>query len=191
MEYLAPPDEYRCDQFVLRRYRPDDGPLLRESVTASQEHLVEWLPWAGVDLTEELATRRVREFCGRWLLATDFLIAITDTDDTMFLGGCGYHLRKQPLGNLIAECGMWLRPERSGKGLGTAVLKALLTWGFSDWPWERIEWRCDARNTASYRAAEKAGMTQEGAFRHFRMKPEDEPRTSKIFAALRSEWSDD
>lgn len=191
MEYLAPPDEYRTAQFMLRRYRPTDGPLLRESVTASQKHLVQWLPWAGVDLSDELATRRVREFCGRWLLATDFLIAITDPGDTRFLGGCGYHLRKQPLGNLIAECGMWLRPELSGKGLGTAVLKALLTWGFSAWPWERIEWRCDARNTASYRTAEKAGMTQEGAFRHFRQKPEDEPRTSKIFAALRSEWSSD
>lgn len=186
MDYFVAPDAYPADDFVLRRYRPEDGPLLYEAVVASRQFLQPWMPWANDEFSLELAVRRAREFCGRWLLATDFVTAIVAPDQSRLLGSCGYHLRGNPLGNLTAECGMWIRHDCAGRGLGTAALEALLRWGFRDWPWERIEWRCDDRNVASWRTAEKAGMTLEGTLRHFRLSPDLEPRTSRIYATIRA-----
>jgi len=191
MDYIIPPDELRTDAFVLRRYRPDDGPLLQEAMIECAQSPSEWLQWSQDRLSAQDAAERVRKFCARWLMATDFLIAITALDGSRLLGGCGYHLRGNPVGNLIAECGMWVRPKRAGKGLGTEVLRALVYWGFSAWPWERIEWRCDDRNIASWRVAEKARMTLEGKLRHIRRHPDDTPRVSRIYAILRSEYAAD
>lgn len=188
MDYLIPPDELRTDQFVLRRYEPDDGPRLYEAIQEAQQHPSEWLLWSRRHVDADHAAKRARQYCARWLMANDFLLAIVEPSGERFLGGCGYHLRGKPLGNLIAECGMWLRPTCHSKGLGTNVLRALIDWGFSDaWPWERIEWRCDERNIASWRTAEKAGMTLEGKHRHIRLEPEDDPRDSRVYAILRSE----
>ncbi len=184
MDYLIPPDELRTDEFVLRRYEPGDGPALCEAVIATRQHIPDWEPFAGLDMTEELAERRVRQACGRWLLAEDFSIAIMEPDGSRLLGSCGYYMRGQAIGRLITECGMWLRHDRIGQGLGTAVLRTLLAWGFRDWPWQRIEWRCDDRNIASWRTAEKAGMTLEGTLRQIRPRPQDEPRTSRLYAAV-------
>jgi RimJ/RimL family protein N-acetyltransferase len=39
---------YRIEtpRFVLRRWEPDDAPLLKHAVDSSIEHLLPWMPWA-------------------------------------------------------------------------------------------------------------------------------------------------
>ena len=86
-------------------------------------------------------------------------------DESRLLGGTGFHPRGRDLALGVADIGMWVRADCAGKGLGTHVLEALLDWGFQEWPWQRLVWTCDARNAASMRTAEKAGMQLEGITR--------------------------
>jgi len=185
--YLFAPERFAADGFVLRSYDVGDGAALAASLNASYEHLKEFMPWAQPETSERSAERRARYFRAKWLVAKDFVVCVTSTDGAQILGGCGYHLREGGLETRNAEMGMWVRADAAGCGLGTRVLVALLEWGFSEWPWERLTWRCSHRNLASMRVAEKAGMQPEGLLRGHRA---EEPvrGDTRLFAALRGEW---
>lgn len=190
MDYLVAPDSHSSEGFLIRSYREGDGPLMRDAVIASYEHLKPWMPWATDSQTEAEAEQLVRGFRARWLLAEEFVIGVFAPDGSRLLGGCGFHLREGPLSTRCAEIGMWIRAESAGRGLGTDVLRALLRWGFSEWPWERLSWRCDARNIGSVRVAEKVGMLLEGTLRGQEADVDEGRRDTSCYAALRGEWRD-
>lgn len=56
-------------------------------------------------------------------------------------------------------------PVARGRGYLSAALVALSAWGFSTLGLARIEWKANVGNTASRRAAEKAGFLVEGTAR--------------------------
>jgi RimJ/RimL family protein N-acetyltransferase len=163
-----PPERYTTDTFIIRSYLPGDGPLLAEALNASYEHLRAFMPWAKPHTSEEEAEQVARKFRARYLLTEDFVLAIFAPDESLLLGSTGFHLREGDLSNRSAEIGMWIRASHAQRGLGTAALRAMLRWGFEAWPWERLSWRCDGRNVASQRTAERAGMVREGILRGHR-----------------------
>lgn len=182
------PDRYVADGFVLRSYDIGHGPLLSEAVNESYEHLRTWLPWPKPHQTNADSERLVRQFRGRYLLAQDFVIGVFSASEQRLLGGTGFHLREGPLHTACAEIGMFVRQSESGRGLGTKVLIAMLNWGFSDWPWLRLAWRCDERNLASKRVAEKAGLRLEGVLHGQPAEVGDGRRNTACYATTRSEW---
>ena len=186
--YLIPPERHCEPGFVLRSYQPGDGARVFEAVSASHAHLKRFMAWATPDQSVESSEQRCREFLGKWLAASDFFLGIWQRDEARLLGGCGYHLRegKLELGN--AEIGMWIRGDAAGRGLGTAVLRALLHWGFTDWPWQRLSWRCSGANLASQRTAEKGGLQREGVLRSNAIDPDGQRRDTVCYALLRHEW---
>lgn len=186
--YLVAPERYVTDRFVIRCYRPGDGPMMAEAVNDSYEHLKTFMPWAKPDQSDEESEQLARSFRGRYLLAEDFVLGIFSPDEYQVLGGTGYHLREGGLDNRSAEIGMWIRATQAGQGLGTEVLRALIRWGFSAWPWERLSWRCSSLNHASRRTAEKSGMTLEGTLRARTRLPDGSREDMLTFAILRSEW---
>ncbi len=184
------PERSVTPAFVLRRYMPGDGAALSEAVNSSYSHLKTFMPWATPSQSVEISEKLVRDFSGRWLSSTDFVIGIWTPDDKRLLGGCGFHLREGPIELCNAEIGMWIRADSAHKGLGTDVLKSLLRWGFSDWPWLRLSWRCSGANKASQRVAEKAGMAREGILRSNAVDPDGTRRDTYCYAALRGEWKE-
>jgi RimJ/RimL family protein N-acetyltransferase len=186
--YLIPPERCREPGFLLRSYQPGDGAQVYEAVTSSQEHLKTFMAWASDEHSIERSEQRCREFRAKWLAAQDFLIGIWEPDESRLLGGCGYHLREGGLELCNAEIGMWIRAGAAGRGLGTAVLRALLRWGFTEWPWLRISWRCSSANLASQRTAEKAGLQREGVLRSHALDPDGQRRDTCCYAMLRDEW---
>ena len=132
------------------------------------------------------AEARCRRFAARYLLNEDFTLGIWDGD--RMAGGTGFHLRGAPLELWKADIGMWIRGSYAGQGLGTRVLRAMLTWGFEEWGWERLSWHCDTRNIASARVAQKNGMVLEGTLRSDALDVEGRRRDTHIFAMLRQEW---
>ncbi len=188
IEPFFAPDQYVTAEFIIRSYVPGDGPLLAEAVNGSYEHLTRFLPWAKPHTDETEAEQTVRRFRGEYLLSTNFVLGIFSPDGKRLLGGSGFHLREGKLDNRAAEIGMWIRAEAAHKGLGPRVLRAILTWGFSEWPWERLTWRCNEENVASRRVAEKAGMQLEARFRGNVRLPDGTRETTLAFAALKSEW---
>lgn len=189
-DYLFAPDRFATDRFVLRSYFPGDGPLLAEATNSSYEHLRVFMDWAQPHQSDRAAEQLVRTFRGRYLLAEDFVLGIFTLDEAQLLGGTGYHLREGPLSGGNAEVGMWIRASAAGRGLGTAVLRALVEWGFSEWPWQRLAWRCSHRNVASQRTAEKAGLQHEGVLRR-RLRRADGSHDDEVcYGILKSEWRD-
>ena len=187
---FAAPERSVTPAFVLRRYMPGDGAALSEAVNSSYSHLKTFMPWATPSQSVEISEKLVRDFSGRWLCGTDFVIGIWTHDEKRLLGGCGYHLREGPIELGNAGLGMWLSAAVANRGLGTDVLKSLLRWGFSDLPWLRLSWRCSGATKASLRVAEKAGMVREGILRSNAVDPDGTRRDTYCYAALRGEWKE-
>jgi RimJ/RimL family protein N-acetyltransferase len=187
-QYIVAPERHIEQDFVLRSYQPGDGRSLSEAANASYEHLKRFLPWAVPHQADDRSEQLCREFRGRWLLATDFVIGVWAPDESRLLGGCGYHLREGALELGNAEIGMWIRADAAGRGLGTAVLRALLSWGFEEWPWVRLSWRCSSSNVASQRVAEKAGLQREGVLRSHALDADRSRRDTVCYALLRDAW---
>ncbi|RQX18781.1 GNAT family N-acetyltransferase [Micromonospora ureilytica] len=92
--------------------------------------------------------------------AAGFVIA--DSDDR-YVGSLD--LRLSPTDALVADVGFMTAPAARGRGYLSAALVALSAWGFSTLGLARIEWKANVGNTASRRAAEKAGFLFEGTAR--------------------------
>lgn len=188
--FYIPPERFESENFVIRSYLPGDGPLCSEALNISYEHLIAFLKWARPITSINEAEKTARTFRARYLLNQDYVLAVLNTDETVWLGSSGYHLRAEGLENISAEIGMWIRKDAARQGLGTQLLCDLLGWGFTVWPWECLVWYCNDRNVASRRTAEKAGMVCDGRLRA-RSRQSDGSRDDMLcFSALRSEWQD-
>lgn len=185
---FVPPELCATRRFVVRAYREGDGRKLAEALNASYTHLRTFMPWAVAHTSVEQAEQYARRSRAHTLLASDFALAVFDREERVLLGGTGFHLRGRGLDERAAEIGLWIRQESAGSGLGSQVLQAMLLWGFSDWPWERLAWTCSARNAASARVAEKAGLRLEGRLRGYHRLPDGTRDDQLVFAALRGEW---
>ncbi|SIR41207.1 GNAT family N-acetyltransferase [Micromonospora avicenniae] len=99
---------------------------------------------------------------GAWAAGTSACYVFTDPDDR-YAGSID--LRLSPTDPLLADIGFMALPAARGRGFTPAALAALGAWGFTTLGLARIEWRANVGNTASRRAAEKAGFTVEGTAR--------------------------
>lgn len=181
------PSEYRDNDLTIRAYRPGDGPALQHAVVSSYEHLRPWMPWATPDQSLAQSEATCRRFAANYLLNEDFVLSAWVAGE--LAGGSGYHLRAGALASGNAEIGMWISAAYAGRGTGTRLLAALLDWGFTEWPWQRLSWHCDTRNLASMRVAEKNGLTLEGTLRSDMFDVYGQRRDTHVFAILRSEWA--
>jgi len=147
------------------------------------------MQWARPEIRTNEAESSTRKFRARYLLNEDFTIGIFSRDEKKLLGGTGFHHRNRPLTEGVAEIGMWIRADCAGQGLGTKVLIEMLKWGFSDWQWVRLFWRCSIKNIASAHVARKAGMIQEARLRNDYISHLDGSRNDTLyFSALKGEW---
>jgi RimJ/RimL family protein N-acetyltransferase len=184
------PERFVTPTFILRSYYPGDGALMSEAVNASYEHLSEFMAWATPNQSVETSEGLVRKMRADYLSNTDFVIGVFSPDESQLLGGTGFHLREGPLSSGNAEIGIWIRASEAGKGLGTAVTRAMLEWGFTEWEWTRLAWKCDVANSASRRTAERVGMTLEGTLRRYLPNHHGgAKRDSHYYAILKEEWS--
>ncbi len=181
------PERRVCDGFVLRSYFPGDGPALNEATLASYDHLRPWMSWATNTQTLDDSASLVRQFRAKFLTNDDFVLGAWSSDETTLLGGTGFHLRGAALETAQPEVGMWVRADHAGRGLGTRMLREMLLWAFSDWPWLRIEWRCDSRNVGSRRVAEKCGLRLEGTLRAMYDDVSRTRRDTCLYAILRDD----
>lgn len=186
-EWFAP-ERYEAGDFVLRSYDMGDGALLSAANTESYEHYRPWMPWAAPEQSADDAEVLVRRFRAKYLMHEDFVIGVFSADGQRLLGGTGFHLREGALSSKCAEVGMVVRASEAGRGLGTRVLAAMLRWGFTEWPWLRLSWRCNTRNVASVRVAEKAGLLFEGTLRGQKDPMSEARRDTACYGITKADW---
>jgi len=189
MSTFFAPERFVTPDFILRSYLPGDGERLSKALNSSYDHLSPFMPSAFLNQSTEESEERVRNFRAKYLSNSGFVIAIVAPDESELYGSCGYYLREGPLHFTNAEIGMWIRASHAGKGLGTAVIKALVQWGFTEWNWTRLGWKCAVENLPSRRTAERAGFTLEATLRQYLPKMNTDDKSDTLYyAILKSEW---
>ncbi|WP_428961781.1 GNAT family N-acetyltransferase [Micromonospora fluostatini] len=147
---------------VELRLRPMEVRDLDALVTTCQDpETIRWTtvpdPYQRADADSFLRLTRAG-----WAAGTSAHFVTADPDDA-YAGSIDLRLdRADPL---LADVGFMTAPHARGRGYLPAALTALATWGFTTLGLARVEWRAVVGNTASRRAAEKAGFVAEGTAR--------------------------
>jgi RimJ/RimL family protein N-acetyltransferase len=112
--------------------------------------------------------------------------AIVDTNSTRAVGIASY-MRIEPAHRVIEVGGIVFSPDLQRKPGATEAMYLMARHVFEDLGYRRYEWKCDALNAPSRRAALRLGFTFEGIFRaHMIIKGRN--RDTAWFAMLDSEW---
>jgi RimJ/RimL family protein N-acetyltransferase len=176
------------DTFLLRPWTFEDAAMLNATLLESRDFLLPWMSWIK-DVPSLQDTRAsIEKNIKGWEDETDFTIGVFDArDGTTALGSTGFHRLSERIAPDDAQVGMWIAGERAHKGLGTEVLKAMLAWGFRDWGFEKLQWRCDPDNLASIRCALKGGMEDQGVWEQQTL-PNGDTRDSRVFWLTRESF---
>jgi RimJ/RimL family protein N-acetyltransferase len=112
--------------------------------------------------------------------------AVTERGTGRRAGMCSFmsvapEMRRIEIGHI------WYTPPLHGSGISVEVAWMLLSEAFDRLGYRRVEWKCNALNEASRRAALKLGFVFEGVFRqHMIVKGRN--RDSAWFSMLDCEW---
>ena len=101
--------------------------------------------------------------------------------------GIASYLRITP-GHGVIEIGhIWFGSSLRRSTAATEAIYLLAAYAFDELGYRRLEWKCNALNQASRRAAERFGFSFEGVFRHH-MVVKDRNRDTAWYAITDDEW---
>ena len=101
--------------------------------------------------------------------------------------GLASYLRIDPVMGVIEVGHIHLSPLMQGTRLATEAMYLLMRRAFDELGYRRYEWKCDALNAPSCRAAERLGFRFEGIFRQAMMY-KGRNRDTAWFSMLDGEW---
>ncbi len=105
------------------------------------------------------------------------------------LAGLCSFMRMDP-GNAVLEVGhIWFAPFFQRSAAATEVVYLMLKYAFDSLGYRRVEWKCDAANAKSRRAAERFGFRYEGLF-HQHQVVKGRNRDTSWYSMLDGEWPD-
>ncbi|WP_102224241.1 GNAT family N-acetyltransferase [Acidimangrovimonas sediminis] len=114
-----------------------------------------------------------------------FFYAIRDRA-TGHLGGVASYLRITPSVGTIEVGHINLSPELQRTPAATEAMYLMMQWAFEA-GYRRYEWKCDALNLPSRRAAQRLGFSYEGTFRQATIY-KGRNRDTAWFAAIDADW---
>ncbi len=128
---------------------------------------------------------------------TDWLAGCAESDDPLFFAlidkacgrasGMASFLRIVPEMGVIEAGHIWFAPAVQRTRLATEAIYLMARYVFDELGYRRFEWKCDALNAASKRAALRLGFSYEGSFRqHVIVKGRN--RDTAWFAMLDRDW---
>ncbi len=173
-------DQLEGERVLIRPYRLSDADEVYQAIVESRDNLRPWLPFA--DETED----ELRDFLARsmasWLLRENFNTGIWLSENRRFLGGIDAHPRDWDVPSF--EIGYWLRASEEGHGYLTEAGRLLTNYLFTQLGANRIEIRCDARNTRSANVARRLGYVQEAHLRNHSLSHEGKLRDMLVFSLI-------
>jgi RimJ/RimL family protein N-acetyltransferase len=176
-------EELRGDIVLVRPYRPEDAPLIYEAIVESRDHLRPWMPWADTHQAVEESLDWINRVRANWITRTDMAIAMFDAaDPSRYVGGTGLHPRDWSVPYF--EIGYWVRVTATGRGYVTEAVKLLTRFALEVLDAQRVEIRCDERNTPSANVARRAGFVFEGMRRNDALDTEGNVRNTLYFSRV-------
>jgi RimJ/RimL family protein N-acetyltransferase len=161
------PDQFETERLIIRAPRPGDGAAANEAIRESIHELRPWMPWAQTVPDVEETEAIFRGGAARFIKREDFLLTLWRKSDGRFVGGSGLHRIDWSVPCM--EIGYWCRTSLAGQGYITEVVIGITRFAFEHLYAQRLEIRCDARNTRSAGVAARAGYVLEARLhRHMR-----------------------
>ena len=159
------------ERLTLRPFAPEDAPEVARLVDDPRitDVLFELPRPYGVDD----ATAWIESHEPARLRDASYAFAVCRTDGTL-VGSVA--LRRSAPGSGRGELGYWTGPEHWGRGHASEAARAVVALGFDALGFDRIEARHLARNPASGRVLDKAGLTREAVLAGYL----SDPRTGAL-----------
>jgi RimJ/RimL family protein N-acetyltransferase len=156
--------------------------LFAASHDGRDPHLWDYLPYGPFADEEAL-----RAWLARAAASEDPLFLAVVDAATGAPSGVVSFLRVEPAHRVVEIGHIWFAPAIQRTPTATEAIFLLARHAFDDLGYRRLEWKCDAANARSRRAAERFGFTFEGVFRqHMIVKGRN--RDTAWYAMLDGEW---
>jgi ribosomal-protein-serine acetyltransferase len=148
------PEQFETERLLLRVPQVGDGAMVNEAIRESYEFLTEWIWSDHIPETEENEAS-ARKHRANFFLRDTFTFYILDKVSGMFIGSCSlvridWQVRR-------FEISYWIRQSASRHGYMSEAVDGVTQFAFKNLQANRIEIRCDTRNSASRRVAERCG----------------------------------
>ncbi|WP_301108037.1 GNAT family protein [Sporosarcina sp.] len=149
------------EEISLKLIGQKDAEELFELVNASRENLREWLPWVDSMTDAEQYGPIIEAWLQQFAEEDGFQAGILYNGK--LAGMAGFHLVNYS--NRQTSIGYWLAEAYQGKGIMTAVVRALLDYAFEEYDCHRVEIKCGTDNVKSRAIPERLGFMEEGVIR--------------------------
>jgi len=180
---LALPQRITTPRLVLRPWRRTDAPLLKNAIDANLEHLRAWMSWAKKEpSTLPMIERRIDKFDRLFRAESEWGYGIFSEGEKMLYGGAGLH-RSTTKGAL--EIGFWLQQAWTKHGYATEAVKAVADVAMGLPNIDRVQIRCDTRNTTSASVAQRAGFRHVETLKNDVFEPGAAPRDTMVWELSR------
>jgi RimJ/RimL family protein N-acetyltransferase len=161
------PDQIETERLIIRPPRPGEGATINAAVRESILELRPWMPWAQTVQEIEDTEMHVRDVVARFVRREELGLTLWRKEDGLYVGGSGLHRIDWSVPRM--ETGYWCRTSLVGQGYITEAVIGITRFAFEHLYAQRLEIRCDARNTRSAAVAERAGYVLEARLhRHMR-----------------------
>ncbi|MBP8062287.1 MAG: GNAT family N-acetyltransferase [Brevundimonas sp.] len=152
---------------TLRPPRLSDHEAWATERLASHAYLQPWEPiWPEDDLTRAAFKRRLSIYSREMEAGNAWPFFIFADSDQSLVGAITLSNVRRGVAE-TGTLGYWIGRNFAGRGYGTAGVRAMVAWAFSDLNLHRVEAACVPANAASRRVLEKTGFMLEGQARAY------------------------
>ena len=180
VSHPVPPESLETSRLVLRCPRLEDVPMIHSAQAASIDSLLPWMDWAKPGQSLESCYEATAEAIEIFRRGEDFRYHAHDKHSGALYVCSGLHRIDWRVPRV--EIGYWCHAAYTGQGYVSETVRALATLAFEQLAAARVEIRCNARNLASARVAERCGFSLEAVLHNNERTPDDTLGHTRIYA---------
>ncbi|MGN7764902.1 GNAT family N-acetyltransferase [Paenibacillus sp. 22594] len=177
------PESFESNRLMIRAARWGDGAAVNEAVHESLAELRQWMPWAQAPPTIQETEASIRRSHLQFMERKDLRMLLYHKESGQLVGSSGLHRIDWQTRKF--EIGYWVRTSCSRQGYISEAVDAITEYAIRELGANRIEIRCDSRNTQSARVAGRLGFTLEGIIRNDKCDVEGALIDTMLFSKVR------
>jgi RimJ/RimL family protein N-acetyltransferase len=177
------PESFESERLLIRAPLWGDGEAVNEAVRESIEDLRPWMPFAQNIPSIEESESGIRQSRLQFLERKDLRLLLLHKRSGQLVGSSGLH--RIDWQSRKFEIGYWVRTSFEKQGYVTEAVHAITNFAIQELQANRIEIRCDSRNSRSSKVAERSGFSLEGILRNDKCGVDGSLRDTMIFSKVR------